>query len=604
MRSTARLIPAAIAALAIFACAPSDPGVPVSNDGAADLTAAAAGSIPPGLPQRLTVGLFEDTGGTWMKSSGVPWDVRYRYFVKGWVNNWGYGAYDGSWGLGYLRECDASGFIPAVQYYQMNGEAGGAEGQFLAKAQNATTMKGYFGDFKILMQRARDFGKPVYVLLEADGFGFLEQQSGNNPNAYAAVAATGMPELAGLPDTVAGWGMAFLAIRQAVGASNVILGVHISAWASGKDIAYGSVSDPLGPEVDKVYAFLAPLGLASNQTGATFDVLVGDPLDRDSGYYQVALNDPNRWWDPSDGASISSRSFNRYAEWLRSWNAKAAKRWVLWQIPLGNSNHLDVCNSGGARQGYKDNRAEYFFGSGTTDHLARFAQDGVIALLFGAGAGCQSSYGNDIYTDGRSFIQSRVGAFYSGGGLPDGGIVTDGGTPPDGGSDAGTPVDGGSDGGTPADGGTVADPGEYNFESGTQGWSTSGRVISGVVRSTARAWAGTSSLAVNFGGGPSGSQTVRVGNPPVPAGATVTFRVWIPAGSALSSVQPYVLQGAAGGWTWTGNWRAVSSLTAGGWNAIPVTVPAGAATPLYELGVQFTTQARWSGTAYVDSVRW
>ena len=49
------------------------------------------------------------------------------------------------------------------------------------------------------MQRAKDFGKPVLVLLEADGFGFLQQQSSNNPNAYAAVADSGVAELAGCP---------------------------------------------------------------------------------------------------------------------------------------------------------------------------------------------------------------------------------------------------------------------------------------------------------------------------------------------------------------------------------------------------------------------
>src|SRR5262249_22119874 len=93
--------------------------------GAALAGANAAGVVPAGLPARLSVGLFSDTGDTWMKNSGVKWDVRYRYFTKGWVNNWGYGAYDGSWGLSYMQECSSQGFIPAVQYYQMNGEAGG-----------------------------------------------------------------------------------------------------------------------------------------------------------------------------------------------------------------------------------------------------------------------------------------------------------------------------------------------------------------------------------------------------------------------------------------------------------------------------------------------
>src|SRR4051794_7346616 len=66
-----------------------------------------AGNVPAGLPARLAVGLFEDTGGTWMKKSAVKWDARYRYFTKGWANNWGYGQRDGGWGLGYMKECAA-----------------------------------------------------------------------------------------------------------------------------------------------------------------------------------------------------------------------------------------------------------------------------------------------------------------------------------------------------------------------------------------------------------------------------------------------------------------------------------------------------------------
>src|SRR6185503_16302177 len=98
----------------------------------------------------------------------------------------------------------------------------------------------------------------------------------------------------------------------------------------------------------------------------TYDVLVGDPLDRDADFYRLTQGQ-DRWWNASDSASISSRSFNRYAEWLR----------------LGNSNHKNVNNNGGASEGYKDNRPEYFFGSGTA-HIEKFADTGVIALLFGA----------------------------------------------------------------------------------------------------------------------------------------------------------------------------------------------------------------------------
>lgn len=393
---------------------PPDGGTTPPPDGG---TTTAAGVIPAGLPRSLSVGLFENTSETWMRNSGVPWQMRYRYFVKGWVNNWGWGAYDGSWGLQYMRDCDNQGYIPAIEYYQVNGEPGGGEAQFLTKVQTVSTMTSYFNDFKILLQRAKEFGKPVLVLMEADGYAYLEHYSNDNPNAYAAVAATGIPELAGLPNTVAGWGLAFLQLRNALGASNVILGIHVSGWASRKDIVFFSVTDPLQPEVDKVYNFLAPLGLGPNQTGSTYDVLVGDPLDRDSDYYRLQFGQ-DRWLDMSDSASISSKSYNRYAEWLRLWNLKSSKRWVLWQIPLGNQWHRNVYNDGTARAGYKSNHTEYFFGPNANAHLQKFAANGVIALLFGLGLDGQSSYQNDLDSTGQPYLKTQVGTFFRNGGLP------------------------------------------------------------------------------------------------------------------------------------------------------------------------------------------
>ncbi|MET0594893.1 MAG: hypothetical protein ABW133_19495 [Polyangiaceae bacterium] len=565
--------------------------------------ATAVGAIPAGLPARVEVGLFEGTGKTWMKDSAVPWDMRYQYFTKGWIDNWGWGNRDGKWGLDYMRECDAQRFIPVVQYYQMNDEAGGGEGQFLAKAQNAATMQSYFGDFKILMQRAKEFGKPVVVLLEADGYGLLQQQSSNNPNAYAAIKDSGLAELSGLPNTVAGWGLAFLQLRKAVGANNAILGIHISGWASGKDVAYFSVTDPLSPEVDKVHAFLAPLGVGNNVTGSRYDVLVGDPLDRDSEYYRVTQSQ-DRWWDASDSASISSKSFNRYAEWLRLWNVKAGMRWILWQIPLGNSNHTNVYNNGASREGYKDNRPEYFFGNGTA-HIAKFAESGVIGLLFGAGAGGQSSFQNDTYTDGQLFMKSRAGAILRAGGVPlsggSGGSDAGTGTPSaDAGTDrndAGGAIDAGNDGAS-----TPADSARYNFETGNQSWVASGAPISSVASSATRSFAGAKSLAVTLSGAGAASAFVR--SPTVSAGNVIAFRVFVPSGNVIASIQPYVLQGAAGGWAWTGAWRAGSSLTANAWNTISVTVPSNAKTPLDQIGVEFTTNAGANATAYVDSVTW
>jgi len=104
-------------------------------------------------------------------------------------------------------------------------------------------------------------------------------------------------------------------------------------------------------------------------------------------------------------------------------------------------------------------------------------------------------------------------------------------------------------------------------------------------------------------GAAAGDGSAKVVSPPVPAGALVTFRIWIPAGSTLTAVQPYALQGAAGGWAWSGNWQSASSLQAGNWNTLTLQIPPTAAA-LAELGVVFTLSSASSAAAYVDSVKY
>lgn len=562
----------------------------------------AAGEIPSKLPRKLLVGLFENNGETWMKSSGVNWNARYCYIVKGWANNWGWGNYDGKFALDFMKDCDQLNTVPVIQYYVMNGQPGGGESDFYNKTKNAKSMAEYFTEYKMLMERIKEFGKPVIVLMEADGYGFLQHQTNSNPNAYAAIAASGLPELSGLPDTVAGWGLAFLQIRKSVGASNALLGVHVSAWASGKDISYYSVTDPLQPEVDKVYNFLAPMGLTQNQTGETYDLLVGDPLDRDSDYYRV-VKGQEQWWDDSDTAPIESKSFNRYAEWLRLWNQKSQKRWVLWQIPLGNSNHKNVWNSGKPGEGYKDNRPEYFFGSNRDSHLAKWVDCGVIALLFGAGADGQSTYTNDIYSDGQLFMKSRAGSF-----LNSGGIYLYAGISKQKEEDSAnsnvqptpltpTPV--------PARNNASTGPKEvrYDFETDNQGWVSLDGKIKGITVSDKHPFKGSKSLAVNICG-PADRYVVSVPSVSVPGGSTITFRFYLPSGSSIASVQPYILEGESGGWQWTGSWTQVSDLKPGEWNTMTVNVPASVTSPLFNLGVEVSTDRQWDGTCYIDAVEW
>ena len=367
---------------------------------------------------------MDDPNPTWMKDSNVPWDVQYRYFTKGWVNNWGWGNYDGTFAYNFFTKASGDGFLPAVQYYQMVSEQPwpNDESKFVAKLQTASTMKSYFSDFILFMKNVKNFGKPVLVLMEGDGFGFCQIQSNGNSSLYAAISDSGVPELQGLPNTVYGFGLALLKIRQATGATNAYMGIHISGWATLKDLFYASVTDPMQPEIDLIYNFLLPFGLNKNNVvGDEFDFMVTDPLDRDSDFYRLTMNQ-NRWWDAADSASINSQSFNRHIEYIRLFNQKSGKKFILWQIPLGNSNSKNVDNSNNniAGEGYKDNRPEYFFGDGGNGicHCRKYAEAGVYALLFGRGEGRQSNYVNDVYSDGQYFMKSRAKKnFFDVGGL-------------------------------------------------------------------------------------------------------------------------------------------------------------------------------------------
>ena len=141
---------------------------------------------------------------------------------------------------------------------------------------------------------------------------------------------------------------------------------------------------------------------------------------------------------------------------------------------------------------------------------------------------------------------------------------------------------------------------QYNFETGTQGWTAGGAPITGVAASTAQKYAGAQSLAVSFNGA-AGTSSISISSPSTLAGKTITFHIWIPSGSQITSIQPYAQDH---NWAWSGTWKGIGSLQTNAWNTVTVTLPSNAATPLPVLGVQFSTSGTWTGTCYVDSVSW
>lgn len=147
--------------------------------------------------------------------------------------------------------------------------------------------------------------------------------------------------------------------------------------------------------------------------------------------------------------------------------------------------------------------------------------------------------------------------------------------------------------------GVNPDPTQYHFETDPQGWYGEGSAFSGLTNSTAQKYAGNRSLAVNFNSTSAGDLWVKLNNAPVPAGATITFRVWIPSGHKISTIEPIVQDY---NWNWDQSWYG--SFTANAWNTLTVTVPSTRTTPLQRLNLKFTTNGGWTNTCYVDSISW
>ena len=147
--------------------------------------------------------------------------------------------------------------------------------------------------------------------------------------------------------------------------------------------------------------------------------------------------------------------------------------------------------------------------------------------------------------------------------------------------------------------GVNPDPTQFHFETDTQRWRTNGDQISGIETSATRAYAGQRSLAVNFNGSSAGTSSVLLDGANVLAGSTITFRVWIPGGSAVTMIEPYSNDY---NWAWNSSW--FGNLSANAWNTVTLTIPTTRTTPLRQLGLRMTTNAAWTGTCYIDSISW
>ena len=389
------------------------------------------GQIPAGLPNTFFIGLAVQPGSdqTWVKGSGVPWAVCYQYISSGvlpsqsWVTTWGT-----NFAYNYAVASHDAGCIPQLTYYQIEPTIGtdGASPEYAALSETSV-MADYYRDFTALMQQLHQYGGVALVHVEPDLWGYLESLNVDPTKLTAAVASSGNADVAGYPNTVAGFGQALLHLRDLY-APNVVMGAHVSTWLWNLST---DASLNVSQIATKDAAFFTGLG--------NWDLFYTDITDRDAAYYQIVEDDGGaHWWD---AANQKYPNFDRLNVWADAFTTAVKKRLIIWQIPIGNTI-MRSCNNTNFH--YQDNRAQYWLQNYPTNQaISALAQSGVIGLLFGAGnngttdnydwsgegifnpapidgnpAGIINSTVSAVPDDDGGFLAKSVGAYYLQGPVP------------------------------------------------------------------------------------------------------------------------------------------------------------------------------------------
>ena len=332
-----------------------------------------AGNTPPVLAMGVGNSPVAEAG----RHADMPVGYRFQYFTGGLgADDWRkWLSPDGSFADKWLQESYQAGLTPVITYYEIVHAAPYRfEEPPTRNLQTPATMKAYFENWIFLLQRIAAFGHPVVVQVEPDLWGYIEWSNSDPAQTEIAVASSGLAQAAGYENNARGFAKLMKALRDQY-APNVILGWHVSGWATRTDLIVNQGDpDKLAVETANFYRSL----------DTEFDVMFTETSDRDSGFYQLQ-GGPDRWWKPED--------FDRFRKFVSRLQSELNQDVIVWQIPVGNTLYRK-CNN--TPNHYQDNRPEYFLkpvvDSGDTTRLQQFRDAGVVALMFGAGQDDQTRY--------------------------------------------------------------------------------------------------------------------------------------------------------------------------------------------------------------------
>ena len=369
-------IPAAM----VFAICAVIVSIAVTNSDQPVAQAASLPALPSGWPSTLQLGMSDSPGGAAAMKATTSFGFRYQYLAGGvnTGNGWANWNSNGAFATYYIQDSVANNITPVFTYYmirQSNPGASMGESQgVLANLQNTSTMNAYWNDLKLFFQKAGAFPNNMVVLqVEPDMWGYVQQAaSGDNATSVSAsVASSGMSELSGLPNNMSGFAKAVVKLRDLY-APNVKLGYHLSYWGTGTDPLYSKPSDAPSTSWRDARLPSTTRSLRTSTSASPSSATATPPSTSTS----TATRTPGGPPLTSPATCATSPTSPR----------ATGKRIVMWQIPLGNTKMLAMNNTWGH---YQDNRPEWLLddGAGARVNLQAYVNAGVVAFLFGGGAG-------------------------------------------------------------------------------------------------------------------------------------------------------------------------------------------------------------------------
>ncbi len=244
-----------------------------------------------------------------VRERGVAWDYMYWYQTT---------AADETVLPARLQEAKTQGVMPVLTHYQLlsRGENAGYTGErewdiVIQAVQDDDLMLAYYDDVQQLMEGMGTFDGYAIFQTEPDTTTFLRQYhtagTFDATQGAVSVAASGHPDLADLPNTIAGYVQAIVRLRDLYAPDNVYIGLCIFDNENG-----------FNPQ-DTV-TFMESLGTSP-------DVLFTHHIVKYS-------NRNEGWWDDYDDIAQE-----RFLTWIKTVTDATGLRYIHWQTTLGPADY-------------------------------------------------------------------------------------------------------------------------------------------------------------------------------------------------------------------------------------------------------------------------